>query len=359
LTVASVKDATIRVWNMNGRPNQKKPELAYVINQSFNSSYEDAVSKFLPLTSVGKGNYLVTGANNGEVKIYDLWKQGKLLTAFNSSNGGHSERIRGLVEIKSLNLLATCSEDKTIKVWDLNSFNLKFTLKDHSKAVLNIIHLESNDYLVSIGSDYLIKVWDIDSQDGLSGYTLISTQYHITSETSSGFRYTNIDDIVSLNNGNYFATGGGFCLIKLWNKKGVLYGTLTHTCESGRSVNIVNEMENGYLASASSDGSIEIWDWMLKQRKFRFSSLSTGQGPSWYFGSPLVSLNDGLMASNTDATKSIIIWDITQGKKVSTLSGHSSYIRSLIRVDYDGNNFLASGSGSSPDKEQAVRIWKL
>lgn len=58
-------------------------------------------------------------------------------------------------------MCASCSDDATIKIWDLDSGELEKTLKGHSGFVNSISFDYSGKYLVSASSDTTLKIWDL------------------------------------------------------------------------------------------------------------------------------------------------------------------------------------------------------
>ena len=72
-------------------------------------------------------------------------------------------KVWGLEFDQRNNSLISCSYDKTIKCWDLDSLNCLKTLKGHSKSV-NAVKLVENDLLVSCSDDFTLKLWDLKEQ---------------------------------------------------------------------------------------------------------------------------------------------------------------------------------------------------
>jgi WD40 repeat protein len=54
--------------------------------------------------------------------------------------------------------LASCSHDKTIKIWDIDTGQLNKTIDDHSDNVCGLKILQ-NDYLMSFSREGMIKIW--------------------------------------------------------------------------------------------------------------------------------------------------------------------------------------------------------
>jgi WD40 repeat protein len=63
-------------------------------------------------------------------------------------------------------IIVSCSEDKTIKVWNLNSGECLKTIAAHSEAVFYMDKI-SKSKIISSSAEKFIKVWDIETGDCL------------------------------------------------------------------------------------------------------------------------------------------------------------------------------------------------
>ena len=55
--------------------------------------------------------------------------------------------------------LATTSSDKTIKIWDMNTFKLVYSFEAHNRSILALTVFKNGD-LVSSSADKSIKIWN-------------------------------------------------------------------------------------------------------------------------------------------------------------------------------------------------------
>ena len=75
---------------------------------------------------------------------------------------GHESTVYSLLQIDDF-LIASGSEDNTIKFWDLKLNKCLFTIKEHKGAVVSLIKL--NDGRLASGSyDKTIKLWNLTSK---------------------------------------------------------------------------------------------------------------------------------------------------------------------------------------------------
>jgi WD40 repeat protein len=75
---------------------------------------------------------------------------------------GHSDIILDLAFRPDGKNLATCSYDRTVKLWDTASGKLLHTLKEHSDAVYGVAFHKSGKLLATVAADRAVKVWDAD-----------------------------------------------------------------------------------------------------------------------------------------------------------------------------------------------------
>ena len=100
-------------------------------------------------------------------------------------------------------------------------------------------------------------------------------------------------------------------------------------------------VQNGYLASGSSDTSIKIWNIETGQLKFKLIGHSDAVNSLEY-------LQDVYMAS-ASSDNTIKIWNIRLGELVRTLSGHAGEVLSV--------ESLPSGAIISRSLESKVIVW--
>lgn len=75
---------------------------------------------------------------------------------------GHKSDVRDMILLRNNNL-ASCSYDKTIKIWSIkpNNYKCLCTFTKHTKKVLSLYELSVENVLVS-GSlgDHTLRFWD-------------------------------------------------------------------------------------------------------------------------------------------------------------------------------------------------------
>ncbi len=104
-------------------------------------------------------------SKSGEVRLYHSGSADPVKTI-----AAHSDRIHDLAFSPDGRLLATCSYDRLVKLWDVETGREVRTLKDHSDAVYGIAFRPDGKLLASVAADRAVKVWNV--QTGTRLYTL-------------------------------------------------------------------------------------------------------------------------------------------------------------------------------------------
>eukprot|EP01083_Nonionella_stella_P010981 31208_1 len=86
------------------------------------------------------------------------------------SLGDQSGWVRSLAVDVSKEWFVTGSNDRTIKIWDLASGNLRLTLTGHINAVIGLCVSDRHPYMFSVGGDKLIKCWDLEQNKTIRSY---------------------------------------------------------------------------------------------------------------------------------------------------------------------------------------------
>ena len=136
------------------------------------------------------GRFLASGSDDKVVAITEL-KGGVGQLSFGSSDGpnvenwkavlslrGHSAGIPDLSWSPDDELLASCSLDNTVLIWDVTTGQLKHTLKQHISFVKGVAWDPMGRYFASQSDDRSVIIWDRNSWAPVK---------HITKAFSKGF----------------------------------------------------------------------------------------------------------------------------------------------------------------------------
>ncbi len=280
-----------------------------------------------PINSVAinpDGKTLVSGSYDNTIKIWDL-QTGEL----KSTLSGHSGAVFSVAISPDGKTLVSGSADKTIKIWNLQIGELKSTLPGHFDSVHSVAISPDGKTLVSENADKTIKIWNLQTGE------LKST---LSGHSGAVFSVAISPDGKTLVNGSDDKT------IKIWNlQTGELKSTLSSHSQPVDSVAI--SPDGRTLVSGSYDNTIKIWNLQTGELK------STLSGHFDSVHSVAIS-PDGKTLVSGSADKTIKIWNLQTGELKSTLSGHSDSVFS-VAISPDGKT-LVSGS-----VDKTIRIWRM
>jgi WD40 repeat protein len=180
-------DKTIKLWSLATGQTKRKIQ-----------TNQDVWSLKLLNTNIHLAASLGSWSVPGDINIINIYNinDGNLV----SSLKGHTGCVNDLVQI-SADLLASSSNDWTVRIWNLTTNTCKFILTGHTHWVCGLKQITPS-ILASGSDDYTIKLWDITTGQ------LIRT---LTGHTSWIYRS------VDLLNSQILVSGSRDGTIKLWN----------------------------------------------------------------------------------------------------------------------------------------------
>ena len=244
---------------------------------------------------------------------------------------GHSNYVSCVAISPDGETIVSGSSDKTIKIWNLKTGDLKDTLFGHTDRIHDIAISPDGQTIVSASHDSKIKVWDLKTGD---------LKKTLSSNSGSVFVVAVSPDGQTLMSGNWRNT------IQIWNiKTGKLNKTLTGHSDTVNSVAISPDGQT--IVSASYDKTIKIWNLktgMLKTTLYEHSF--------WINTADIAISPDGQTLVSASYDKTIKTWNLKTGKLKHTFTGHSNSVNS-VAISPDGETLV---SGSSDD---TIKIWHL
>ncbi|MBP5974554.1 CHAT domain-containing protein [Brasilonema sp. CT11] len=264
------------------------------------------------------GQLIATASEDNTVK---LWKpDGTLLTALK----GHAAAVFGVAFSPQGNIIATASGDKTVKLWKLDG-TLLTTLKGHSGQVWEVAFSpQGNIIAASMGKT--VKLWR--ASDG----TLLTTlKGH--SDRVSGVAFSP--------DGQLIASASKDKTIKLWKQDGTLLTTINGHTDIVSAVAFSPDSQ--MLATASWDKTVKLW-------KRDGTLLTTLNNPSGkVYGLAFSPNGDTIASAGWDRT--IKLWRWRDHTLVITLSGHSDTVW-RVAFSPDGKTIASASS------DKTVKLWK-
>jgi len=349
--LASASWSTIRLWNVASRKCVGKltGHTGYVEcvrfspdGKSLVSSGKDGTLRFWEVAS-GSSTDIVQGYQDAH--RLDFSPDGTLLAVGGSGDivllkvgskerpgsfKGHERSVNCLSFSPDGRLLASDSQDRTIRVWEVESKRCIASLKGHTGWIHGLAFTPDGKLLASGSDDHTIRLWDLESQRCIS-----TLKGHANVVNSVSFR----------GDGRWLASGSRDNTIRLWNiVKSVPFTPTMHGHADG--VTCVRFSPDGKrFASCSRDRTIRMWDAESDQ------CTAILLGPSGRVMSATFS-PDGKWLASGSSDNTIRVWNVESSSCKAILRGHEAFVNS-VSFSPDGG-LLASGGD-----DYTLRLWNV
>lgn len=226
---------------------------------------------------------LAVGGGSNEIEVFSIMKNE---ITYQTSLIGHSKPVLIVVQVKD-SIIASASNDKLIKLWDIKTSKCIFTIKNLNASFRSMI-MFTKRILLGVGDDSTIRQWDVTDISNVCELQNL----RITEENPLTAVLHLKDSVIAVGNNN-----GGLSIWDLNAKKGRLLASLfEHTAYIRQIVRLSNSL----ISTCSGDFSIIIWS--LVEMKM-ISNLK--KHTSFVFG--IIRLNNSQLLSVSN-DKTIRIW---------------------------------------------------
>jgi WD40 repeat protein len=280
-------------------------------------------------------------ASGSDDKTIKLWEKESIRCI--KTLRGHELTVFALA-FNSNGLLASGSFDKIVKLWDTKTGECIGSLIGHSGSVTSVAF--NSDGLLASGSfDMTIKLWNTTSGRirTLSTNTAVSS---ITFISEIRIAYAFFEEKITNDNLKY-ATG-----IKTWNIETTEIDDLQNITNSDEFFSFVAFSSNGLLAG-SIGKTVILFDKFNNYQPINLTASFVGSEHTEVVNSVAFN-NNGLLASSSD-DNTIKIWNTTTKELVNTLEGHTT---GVLVVAFNGDGLLVSGSVGGKIKQWNIETSK-
>lgn len=303
-------DNDISIWHV--------AESRQLMILSGHSSWVQAIS-FSP-----DGQLLASGSNDQTIRLWNV-HTGQCLKTLS----GHSSWVQGMGFSPDGQLLASGSNDQTIRLWNVHTGQCLNVLQGHHDRILTVVFSPDRQTLISSSEDGTVRVWNL--------------------QTGQCLRVLNIQVNWSLSlalspDGQTLVAGSGGNAVTFWDlQNGECMDTLPHY--SSRVWAISYSPDGQTVVTASEDKTVKIWDVATGSC---LKSLPEYTDRVW-----LVAFSpDGQTLVTASEDQAIRLWEVQTGQCLTVLRTHNNWIAS-IAFSPDGR-WLASGS-----YDHLARVWEV
>lgn len=334
----------------NGSISSINGETASVFhyNDLYSTKYtiQDTKSPVNSVKICPNGTKFATASSDSIIRIYNL-SDGSLVGELHGHTKGISDIAFSPI---NANILASCSDDFTIRLWSITKQKCIKIFKKHTYHVTTLKFISKGNLLISGSADETITIWDLTT-----GKSLKTLAAH--SDPVSSLVLTPDDTLIV--SASYdglmrlFDLESGQCL------KTLVYNSASHGTATASTNDVVNfpisavEISpNGkYILSSSLDGKLRLWDYMgnkvIKTYLGNKKSVSEKYNCDARF---ITATTEPTIVSGSDSS-GLLFWDVQSKQIVFNL--HSDAVVLGVALFNDGELLL------SCDNKGAVTVYQL
>ncbi|XP_039253122.1 small ribosomal subunit protein RACK1-like [Styela clava] len=276
------------------------------------------------------GTHVLSGSDDGTAKLWSA-RGTKLITNY----AAHTGPVSAVKVTKDSKQFLTCSWDKSVRLWDLETGKILWTGKHNGMVMAGDISLDGKLVVSCSDFDNAVKVWNAEDGQELTELK----NHHSSTPTCCSFSP----------NGQRIVSTSFDKVTKIWDR---VSETVTATLTD--HLNIVSSCcfseKERYLCTGSWDKTLRLYDISTGMYRTKGSKV-LDKGHEGCVSCCRFS-TDGQTLISGGYDKAVILWDVSNYVKKLVLKGHEDWITD-VDTSIDKKWIL------SASKDKTVRMWNI
>ena len=319
--------------NLRGWDPEQWP--AFFAQQVHNRSMDMGLSY---LTTSAKSRLLQLSAPH----LVQIWCTRRDSPELERTLTGHKGGVLAVAVTPDGRLAVSGSDDKTLKVWNLQTGQELITLSGHLDGVGAVAVMPYGRYVISVGKDRKMKVWDLQIGRELFTLTRFRDAMRFLIDLLRG-RSPDVTTVALTPDGHQAIAASGERTLKVWDLQ---TGQVKHTLKGHRGhVTAVAMMSDGRRAiSGSEDGTLRVWDLQTGREVLTLARLRDR-----VVGIAVTPDGHRAVSASWNCLK---VWDLQTGRQEQSLIGRGAKVTAVAMMP-DGRRVISAADDGT------LTIWDL
>lgn len=248
---------------------------------------------------------------------------------------GHSRGINDVAWSPTSGYVATASDDKTCRLWDISTAEAVVEFRGHSNFCFAVKFNPTSNLVVTGSFDETVKLWDARTGDCIS-----TIPAHSDPVTSVDFN----------RDGTCVVSGSHDGLVRIWD-------TATGEClkttyaPTNPPVSHVQYSPNGqYVLVGTLDSRLRLWKASMGGTCCKTYSSPKMVNHKYCIKSDFLSCNQSIVTGSE--TGQVVLYDVNSRRVSQVLEGHHDAV--LAVAAHDSRELIATGGMT---KDKTVQFW--